>query len=66
MPPPLEVPRVPQAGGSRLPRRWHRAELYVVMDNYAGHERVEVRDWLARNPRILDRANRKEISFARH
>ena len=28
------------------------AELHLVMDNYAAHKRVEVRDWLADNPRI--------------
>ena len=27
-------------------------ELHLVMDNYAAHKRVEVRDWLAANPRI--------------
>ena len=27
-------------------------ELHLVMDNYATHQRVEVRDWLAANPRI--------------
>jgi transposase len=27
-------------------------ELHLVMDNYAAHKRVEVRDWLANNPRI--------------
>ncbi len=27
-------------------------ELHLVMDNYAAHKRVEVRDWLASNPRI--------------
>ena len=27
-------------------------ELPLVMDNYAAHKRVEVRDWLADNPRI--------------
>jgi len=26
--------------------------LHLVMDNYATHKRVEVRDWLAANPRI--------------
>jgi transposase len=28
------------------------AELHLVMDNYAAHKRVEIRDWLAVNPRI--------------
>ena len=27
-------------------------QLHLVMDNYAAHKRVEVRDWLAANPRI--------------
>jgi transposase len=27
-------------------------ELHLIMDNYAAHKRVEVRDWLADNPRI--------------
>ena len=27
-------------------------ELHLVMDNYAAHKRVQVRDWLAANPRI--------------
>ena len=27
-------------------------ELHLVMDNYATHKRIEVRDWLAANPRI--------------
>jgi transposase len=27
-------------------------ELHLIMDNYATHKRVEVRDWLAANPRI--------------
>ena len=27
-------------------------ELHLVMDNYATHKRVEVRDWLEANPRI--------------
>ena len=27
-------------------------ELHLVMDNYAAHKRVEVRDWLADNPRV--------------
>ncbi len=26
--------------------------LHLVMDNYAAHKRVEIRDWLAANPRI--------------
>jgi transposase len=27
-------------------------QLHLIMDNYATHKRVEVRDWLAANPRI--------------
>ena len=27
-------------------------ELHLVMDNYAAHKRVEIRDWLAANPRM--------------
>jgi len=27
-------------------------QLHLVMDNYAAHKRVEIRDWLAANPRI--------------
>jgi transposase len=27
-------------------------ELHLIMDNYAAHKRVEVRDWLTANPRI--------------
>jgi transposase len=26
--------------------------LHLVMDNYAAHKRVEIRDWLAANPRV--------------
>jgi len=34
------------------PDRGDGTELHLVMDNYATHKRVEVRDWLAANPRI--------------
>ena len=27
-------------------------DIHLVMDNYAAHKRVEIRDWLAANPRI--------------
>jgi transposase len=27
-------------------------QLHLVMDNYAAHKRIEIRDWLAANPRI--------------
>ena len=35
-----------------LARAYPDRELHLVMDNYAAHKRVEVRDWLAANPRI--------------
>jgi len=35
-----------------LARAYPDRELHLVMDNYATHERAEVRDWLAANPRI--------------
>ncbi|WP_084343679.1 IS630 family transposase [Piscicoccus intestinalis] len=53
--------------GARKPRHRHQeflaflkqiahaypeVELHLVMDNYAAHKRVEVRHWLAANPRI--------------
>jgi len=34
------------------PDRGDGQQLHLVMDNYATHKRVEVRDWLAGNPRI--------------
>jgi transposase len=33
-------------------RAYPDVELHLVMDNYATHKRIEVRDWLAANPRI--------------
>jgi len=33
-------------------RAYPTGELHLVMDNYATHKRIEVRDWLAANPRI--------------
>jgi transposase len=33
-------------------RAYPDRELHLVMDNYATHKRVEVRDWLAANPRV--------------
>jgi transposase len=33
-------------------RAYPDRELHLVMDNYATHKRVEVRDWLTANPRI--------------
>jgi transposase len=35
-----------------LARAYPDRELHLIMDNYATHKRVEVRDWLAANPRI--------------
>src|SRR4051794_41308822 len=35
-----------------LARAYPDDELHLVMDNYATHKRIEVRDWLAANPRI--------------
>ena len=45
---PPGVPGLPQARGPGLPDQ----QLHLIMDNYATHKRVEVRDWLAANPRI--------------
>jgi transposase len=36
----------------QVARAYPDAELHLVMDNYATHKRVEIRDWLAANPRI--------------
>jgi transposase len=33
-------------------RSYPDGELHLVMDNYAAHKRVEIRTWLAANPRI--------------
>jgi transposase len=33
-------------------RAYPDRELHLVMDNYATHKRIEVRDWLAANPRV--------------
>jgi transposase len=35
-----------------LARAYPEGELHLVMDNYATHKRIEVRTWLAANPRI--------------
>jgi transposase len=37
----------------QLARSYPDTELHLVMDNYAAHKRVEVRDWLAANPRVV-------------
>ena len=34
------------------PAAYPDGELHLVMDNYAAHKRVEIRSWLAANPRI--------------
>jgi transposase len=36
----------------QVARAYPDRQLHLVMDNYAAHKRVEVRDWLAANPRI--------------
>jgi transposase/transposase-like protein len=36
----------------QVTRAYPQRELHLVMDNYAAHKRVEVRDWLADNPRV--------------
>ena len=46
------APGVPAPSSSRSPGPTPTSELHLVMDNYAAHKRVEVRDWLAANPRI--------------
>ena len=34
----------------QVARAYPEVELHLVMDNYAAHKRVEIRDWLAANP----------------
>lgn len=36
----------------QVARAYPDGELHLVMDNYAAHKRIEIRDWLAANPRI--------------
>ena len=36
----------------RVARTYSDRDLHLVMDNYAAHKRVEVRRWLAANPRV--------------
>ena len=36
----------------QVARAYPDEELHLVMDNYATHKRIEIRDWLAANPRI--------------
>ena len=41
-----------QAFLTYVARAYSDRELHLVMDNYATHKKVEVRDWLADTPRI--------------
>jgi transposase len=36
----------------QVARAYPEQELHLVMDNYAAHKRIEIRDWLAANPRV--------------
>ncbi len=36
----------------QVARAYPERQLHLVMDNYAAHKRVEIRDWLAANPRV--------------
>jgi transposase len=36
----------------QVTRAYPTGELHLVMDNYAAHKRIEIRDWLADNPRV--------------
>jgi transposase len=36
----------------QVARAYPDQELHLVMDNYAAHKRIEIRDWLAANPRV--------------
>jgi transposase len=36
----------------QVARAYPGQDLHLVMDNYAAHKRIEVRTWLAKNPRI--------------
>jgi transposase len=36
----------------QVARAYPDVELHLVMDNYAAHKRIEVRDWLTANPRV--------------
>jgi len=36
----------------QIARAYPDRELHLVMDNYAAHKRVEIRDWLAAHPRV--------------
>lgn len=62
------------AFGKQVARAYPEGELHLVMDNYAAHKRIEVRDWLAANPRVhvhftptsASWLNLVEVWFARH
>jgi transposase len=36
----------------QVARAYPHGELHLVMDNYAAHKRIEIRDWLAANLRV--------------
>ncbi len=36
----------------QVARAYPDVELHLVMDNCAAHKRIEIRDWLAANPRV--------------
>jgi transposase len=36
----------------QVARAYPTGELHLVMDNYAAHKRIEIRQWLADNPRV--------------
>lgn len=36
----------------QVARAYPTGELHLVMDNYAAHKRIEIREWLQANPRI--------------
>jgi transposase len=36
----------------QVARAYPDRDLHLVMDNYAAHKRIEIRDWLAANPRV--------------
>jgi transposase len=36
----------------QVARAYPGVELHLVMDNYAAHKRIEIRDWLAAKPRV--------------
>ena len=48
------LPSAMRTGATRpqVARAYPGRELHLVMDNYAAHKRVEIRDWLAAHPRV--------------